>query len=127
MERNRKKSKRTTQKIKKSKRRLYKRKLTNRKYNGGENIDKIIIIMLWMEGCGHCVELKKTWILLKNELKHFASFIDMEARRIDHNLLNKYSIESPRGFPTLVKIKNGVVCGEPPSRDINELRMWIKS
>lgn len=51
----------------------------------------------------------------------------MESRKLDYELLKKYNIESPRGFPTLVKIKNGIVCDEPPSREIEQLRMWIKS
>lgn len=111
------KSKRKTMKKKKSTR-------SNRRYKGGDN--KVMIIMMWMEGCGHCVALKDTWQTLKNEMKN-VTFIDMEARNIDNELLTKYKIESPRGFPTLVKIKNGIVGPEPTSRDINELRKWIKS
>lgn len=111
------KSKRNTMKKKKSTR-------SNRRYKGGNN--KVMIIMMWMEGCGHCVVLKDTWQTLKNEMKN-VTFIDMEARNIDNELLTKYKIESPRGFPTLVKIKNGIVGSEPTSRDINELRKWIKS
>ena len=97
---------------------------TTRKYKGGDN--KVIIIMMWMEGCGHCIVLKDTWLSLKNELKN-VTFIDMEAKNLDHELLSKYKIESPRGFPTLIKIKNGIVGPEPTSRDINELRIWINS
>jgi thiol-disulfide isomerase/thioredoxin len=85
-----------------------------------------IIIMMWMIGCGHCDLLKGTWDTLKTEMTD-VKFIDMESRNLDYELLKKYNIESPRGFPTLVKIKNGVVCDEPPSREIDKLRMWINS
>ena len=118
----------TNKRNKMSKRKTMRKRRTtrsNRKYKGGDN--RVMIIMMWMEGCGHCIVLKDTWLSLKNELKDVVTFIDMEARNLDQELLNKYKIESPRGFPTLVKIKNGIVCPEPPSRDINELRKWIKS
>jgi thiol-disulfide isomerase/thioredoxin len=117
----------SVRKTKASRRKQLKRTMRsklNRKIKGGNH--NVTIIMMWMEGCGHCVRLKDTWLSLKNELKD-VTFVDMEARNIDHELLNKYSIESPRGFPTLVKIKNGIVCEEPSSRDINELRKWIRS
>jgi thiol-disulfide isomerase/thioredoxin len=108
---------------------LRKKKTTrsNRKYKGGDN--KVIVIMMWMEGCGYCVELKDTWLKLKSEFKGVkdVELIDMEARNLDQELLNKYKVESPRGFPTLVKIKNGIVGPEPTSRDIDELRKWIIS
>ena len=120
-------ARKTNKKNKMTKRKTNRRKKTTRsgrKYKGGDN--KITIIMMWMEGCGHCVVLKDTWMTLKNELTD-VTFIDMEARNIDQELLNRYKIESPRGFPTLVKIKNGIVGPEPTSRDINELRKWIKS
>jgi thiol-disulfide isomerase/thioredoxin len=118
----------TNKRNKMSKRKTMRRKRktrSNRKYKGGDN-KETTIIMMWMEGCGHCIVLKDTWLSLKNELKD-VTFIDMEARNLDQALLEKYKIESPRGFPTLVKIKNGIVGPEPPSRDINELRKWIKS
>ena len=102
-----------------------KSKRTRTRRSGG-NINDTIIIMMWMEGCGHCILLNKSWVVLKEEIKT-VKFIEMESRNIDHELLRKYNIESPRGFPTLVKIKNGIVCEEPPSRDIDELRKWIKS
>ena len=126
MERSRKKTNRSTKKKYKSRYQRNKRKVLSTRYKGGNKLSNTIIIMMWMEGCQHCILLKETWLLLKNEFK-FVTFIEMEARSIDNNLLNKYNIESPRGFPTLVKIKNGVVREEPTSRDINELRMWIKS
>jgi thiol-disulfide isomerase/thioredoxin len=120
----------TNKRNKMLKRKTMKKKKTmrsNRKYKGGDN--KVIVIMMWMEGCGHCVELKDTWLKLKSEFKGVkgVELIDMEARNLDQELLNKYKIESPRGFPTLVKIKNGIVGPEPTSRDIDELRKWIIS
>lgn len=97
----------------------------NPRYNGGSHRNTTIILMS-MDGCGHCMLLKKTLDLLKDEIK-MVNFIEMESKSIDYELLKLYNIESPRGFPTMVKIKNGHVYDEPPSRDINELRKWIKS
>lgn len=97
----------------------------SKRFNYGGSNDTIII-MMWMIGCGHCDLLKGTWDTLKKEMNN-VKFIDMESRKLDYELLKKYNIESPRGFPTLVKIKNGIVCDEPPSREIEQLRMWIKS
>lgn len=118
------KSRRNKSRRNKSLKRL-KSKQTKTRRSGG-NSDDTIIIMMWMEGCGHCILLNKSWVVLKEEIKE-VKFIEMESRNLDHELLKKYNIESPRGFPTLVKIKNGIVCEEPPSRDIDELRKWIKS
>jgi thiol-disulfide isomerase/thioredoxin len=104
---------------------LLRRKKTMRlKIKGGNN--KVTIIMMWMKGCGHCVLLKETWLLLKEELKDVI-FIDMEANKLDHKLLHKYNISVPQGYPTLVKIKNGTVYDEPLGRDIDVLKKWIKS
>jgi thiol-disulfide isomerase/thioredoxin len=108
----------------KSLKRLKSKRAKTRRSGGNSN--DTIIIMMWMEGCGHCILLNKSWVVLKEEIKT-VNFIEMESKNLDHELLKKYNIESPRGFPTLVKIKNGIVCEEPPSRDINELRKWIKS
>jgi thiol-disulfide isomerase/thioredoxin len=96
------------------------------RYNYGGTKDNTIIIMMWMEGCGHCILLNKSWVILKEEMKS-VKFIEMESRNLDYDLLKKYNIESPHGFPTLVKIKDGIVCEEPTSRDIDDLRKWIKS
>lgn len=123
-------SKRTSSKTsKKTKGRQIRKKTkkTNKKHNGGNRKNEIIIIMMWMEGCYHCDRLHIPWSILKNEFKLFATFIDMESKSIDNELLKKYNIESPRGFPTLVKIKNDIVCEAPTSHDIEELRIWIKS
>ena len=56
---------------------LLRRKKTMRlKIKGGSNVT---IIMMWMEGCGHCVLLKETWLLLKEELQDVI-FIDLHTR-----------------------------------------------
>ena len=94
------------------------------KFSGGSNI--VMIIMMWMEGCGHCVALRDTWEKLKTEYANI-QFVEMESRNLDQLLLDKYHIDSPIGYPTLVKIKNSVVQSPPTSRDIQELRKWIES
>jgi thiol-disulfide isomerase/thioredoxin len=120
--------KRSIKKTKTSKQKRMKRTIRSKSkkstYGGSGN--GTIILMMWMEGCGHCILLNKTWTILKNEIKN-VKFVEMESRQLDYEFLKKYNIASPHGFPTLVKIKNGIVCDEPISRDIDELRKWIKS
>lgn len=108
---------------KKTSRKINKRKKTVR-FSGGSN--NVLIIMMWMEGCGHCVALRGTWETLKTEFEN-VHFIEMESRNLDQNLLDKYNIDSPHGYPTLVKIKNNIVQPPPVSRDIQILRKWIES
>ena len=121
---------RTIRRTKTSKRKHFKKTLRSKlrrtkgeKYGGNSDT---IIIMMWMKNCGYCEKLQEIWPKIKSENKN-VKFIDMESSEIDYELLKRYNVESPRGFPTLVKIKNGIVCDEPQSRELNELRTWIKS
>lgn len=116
-----------TKSIKRNRLKKTLRSKKNRSINQvGANGNNVTIVLLWMEGCSHCILLNKSWLILKEKFKN-VKFIDMESRNIDYELLKKYNIESPRGFPTLIKIKNGVNCGEPNSRNIDDLIKWVNS
>lgn len=70
---------------------------------GSKTGSKPLVIMLYMDGCGHCQMMKPDFVQVASELSQTAQFgcVDgMKAKKIcDSNGI--------RGFPCMIKYKNG--------------------
>lgn len=70
------------------------------------NKDKMCIILIHHESCGHCIELKPKWEMVKKHHKNNPiKIIDIEASYLesfDHPIKNNVT-----GFPTIMSTFNG--------------------
>lgn len=91
------------------------------------------IIKLYADWCGHCIQMAPEWNIMKSILtpkKNSPEIIEIESNEmykldnINNKLKNKIEL---RGYPTLVKIKNGKVSYYKGIRDSKNMVKWASS
>ena len=112
----------------------YKKNRRNNKTQ--KNIKNHVIVgVVHAKWCGHCQVLMPKWRVFKNQLKNNKqiTIIDIEdadpkkdSQIADLNLkINDKSVTiQANGFPTIFKIKNGILEYYSGNRDSNSLKKW---
>ena len=100
---------------------------------------KIIIGKVYASWCSHCVELNKFWPNIISSVKkslpnkNMIRFVSIEETGLDNKLNNfykKYNITNSEkvkvnGYPTIFKIKNGIITYFDGDRNEESLKNWI--
>lgn len=103
-----------------------------RKLRGGDP-NETHIIKLWASWCGHCQDLDKIWDgVVRAASSETVKFHDVEEKQMDvkmtaiNDKLGTKLIEKPKGFPTILKLKNNKVTQYEGPRDEASITEWTK-
>ena len=89
------------------------------------------ILRIYANWCFHCINMLPEWNKTKSKLKNKKiDIIDIEQQEMfklfEFNSENKLNI-TPKGFPTIVKVKNGNVSYYNGERTSEKMLKWILS
>jgi hypothetical protein len=129
--------KKYTSKNKTSRKRVNKTRMQKR-YTAGNNSTPVVIGKIYAEWCGHCRNLKEPWKNMKMDLAKkggYFKFHEIEQKEENEKVSNineTYLQNSPTklslqgGYPTIFKIKNGVLSYFDGERTSKNMADWCK-
>jgi len=68
---------------------------------------KAKFIKYYMDGCGHCSDLKPVWKSVENKIKKMFPHHDSSIIKLNANFMNKANLPKVEGFPTISFIQHG--------------------
>jgi len=99
---------------------------------GGEN-NKIGIVLIYADWCGHCQSLRPIWNDMIEQIDdNKYDVIEINSDNQDegiNNLKNKYHLDDVQvnGYPTIGSIKNNQFTHYTGGRSIDDLMKWTKT